>query len=214
MTRTSQPAAQLRHGGPRDGGAGSRSASCWLLSPGRCSSTKAKNSDSPTASCRPDATLTRLPAQEGRAEPGAAPPMPWEPAPALGFTSAARAWLPSGERADHETAAVQAVDPASPLSATRRLIAARRPLGIEPEEPADWLETELLVAYRRGDVLAAANLGDAPGALDPGPGKWQVVFDTDNLPSGESGKARLTLRPKQAVLAVRRPSSPEGAHRA
>lgn len=122
-----------------------------------------------------------------------------------------RAWLPSGERADHETAAVQAADPASPLSATRRLIAARRSLGIEPEKPAGWLETELLVAYRRGDVLAAANLGDDPAAFDPGPGNWQVAFDTDYLPSGEPGKGCRALRPE---LAVRRPSSLEGAHRA
>jgi alpha-glucosidase len=162
------------------------------------------------AGCDPDP----LAVAGGLSRAGCRTPMPWEPAPAVGFTPAAQAWLPSGQRAGHETAAVQAADPASPLTATRRLIAAHRALDIGLEEPISWLETGLLVAYRRGHVLAAANLGDAPAALDPGPGNWQIVFDTGNLPSGTSGKGCLTLTPEQAVLAVRRPSSPEGAHHA
>lgn len=150
----------------------------------------------------------------GLSRAGCRTPMPWEPTPALGFTSAAQAWLPFGGRAGHEAVAIQAANAASPLSATRRLIAMRRALGIAADKPVEWLERGLLIAYRRGDVLAAANLGDTAAPLDPGSGNWQVVFDTHAAASGVSGEGCLTLRPEEAVLAVRRPSSPEGAERA
>lgn len=125
----------------------------------------------------------------------------------------AQAWLSFGERTGHETVAVQATDPASPLSATRRPIATRRALSIATGQPVEWLERGLLVAYRRGDMPAAANLGDAAASLDPGSGSWRVVFDTHAVAPAAAGERCLVFRSQEAILAVRRPSSQEGPER-
>lgn len=152
----------------------------------------------------------------GTTRAGCRTPMPWTPEPTLGFTSAATAWIPFGGRTAHETVAVQANDDAAPLAVTRRLIAARRALAIAPGEPVEWLEHSPLLAYRRSDVLAVANLGAEVASIDPGSGTWQVVFDTEDARTTTLTVAAshvLTLGPDQAILATRRPLSPKESGR-
>jgi len=141
---------------------------------------------------------------------GCRTPMPWEPGPALGFTSAAQAWVPFGGRSGSETVTAQRDDPASPLSVTRRLLAARRELALASRGPVDWLTLGPLVAFSRGGVLAAANLGEQAVTLDPGGDSWQACFDTD-APGGVSAEltSPVQLAPLQAILATRK-ASPEG----
>jgi alpha-glucosidase len=135
---------------------------------------------------------------------GCRTPMPWEPGPALGFTSAAQAWMPFGGRSATETVTAQQGDPASPLSVTRRLLAARRELAVAGHGPVDWLELGPLVGFRRGDVLAAANLSEQPVTLDASGESWQACFDT-NAAGRALGEIRgpVQLSPLQAILAVR-----------
>jgi alpha-glucosidase len=126
-------------------------------------------------------------------------PMPWEPVPGLGFTTAERAWLPFGDRPAADTAAVQRDDPASPLSAYRRLLAVRRTLLPLPEDLA-WLTDEgPVLAYRRGGVVVAANTADTPAELDV-PAGLMVRFSTRAAREGSPAGARLALEPAEAVV--------------
>ena len=129
-----------------------------------------------------DADLDRATVQDplARHTPGAfardvvRSPMPWAPGPGLGFTTAERAWMPFGERAAADTAAVQARDPDSPLRRHRALLASRRRhADLRRGDGPHWLELpEPLAAYRRGTALVVANLGPdaASPALPGGPG--------------------------------------------
>jgi alpha-glucosidase len=154
----------------------------------------------------------------GTSRSGCRTPMPWEPGPALGFTSAQQAWLPSGNRPDTDTVAVQLDCAAAPLALTRRLLAARRELAGACGGQVDWLALGPVVAFRHGDVLAAANLGDQALTLDPGDGTWRVRFDTEGpdstaagpVPASDVIAGPVVLAPLQAVLAVRQlaPAAP------
>jgi alpha-glucosidase len=138
-------------------------------------------------------------------------PMPWQPGPGLGFTTAARPWLPEGGRRPADTVAVQRADPASMLHRYRALLAARRRHLPAVEVPVEWLgEDGPLLAYRRGALLVAANCGQAPAALrPPGPGRWALVFATAprHAAAGASGPTQgrqpagpLELQPDHAVI--------------
>lgn len=118
-------------------------------------------------------------------------PMPWEPSATLGFTTADRAWLPFGGRTPADTVAVQAADPDSMLNRHRRLLALRRSL--PADAPVQWLDAPAgIAAYRRGDVVVAANLGERPATLDLD-GDWRLEF------ASRSGDGR-TLAPDEAAI--------------
>jgi alpha-glucosidase len=113
-------------------------------------------------------------------------PMPWAPRPGLGFTSAADAWLPLGDRAAADTVAVQHADPGSPLSAHRTLLHLRRARAGLRRGPLEWLPAPpRALAYRRGDCVVAANLGAEPIELGLPDGGWTVAFATG---AGEPGR--------------------------
>jgi alpha-glucosidase len=106
---------------------------------------------------------------------GCRTPIPWEPGPGLGFTEATTPWLPFGDH-DGQTVAEQRSMPRSLLQRYRELIALRR------DRLADgafaWLADDgPVVAYRRGDLVVAANCGQE--VVDP---SWlrtgTVLFDT------------------------------------
>jgi alpha-glucosidase len=102
--------------------------------------------------------LAHWPQNPGR--DGCRTPFPWQAeAPQLGFSAAARSWLPVD--AAHAALAVdrQLADPASTLHATRRLIALRR---AHPALRLGFLEP--LVAD--GDVLVLRREQDSGGSHD------------------------------------------------
>jgi alpha-glucosidase len=118
-------------------------------------------------------------------------PMPWEPTPGLGFTSAERAWLPFGGRVPADTVAVQDVEAGSMLNRHRELLRLHRSLPWR--EPVRWLDAPAgVTAYRRGDVMVAANLGPRPAPLELG-GGWRTAF------ASRSGDGRI-LAPDEAVV--------------
>ncbi len=95
---------------------------------------------------------------------GCRTPMPWSAdTPGLGFTTG-DPWLPFGEDARALAVDVQEDDPASTLTAYRRLLSARRALLAEglPDD-VQLLETaDDVLAYRRGPLVAVLN-----GATEP-----------------------------------------------
>lgn len=134
---------------------------------------------------REDPLAVRSPAPDTAGRDVARTPMPWAPGPGLGFTTG-EPWLPLGGRGAADTVAVQREDPDSWLHAYRRLLAARRALTATLPGTVEWLEEVAgpLLAYRRGDLLVAANTGDAPATL-PLAGAWTVVFHRDPDRHGE-----------------------------
>ena len=97
--------------------------------------------------------------QKGR--DGSRVPIPWEPSgPSFGF-GAGNAWLPQPDSFGALSAAVQVDDEASMLRLYQAAIAARREhlVGDQSFEAVDMGPD--VVAYRRGDVLVAVNMGEA-----------------------------------------------------
>ena len=96
-------------------------------------------------------------------------PIPWEAdAPAYGFNSTGESWLPQpavfGELARDR----QVSDPDSTLSLYRRLLAARRELGLGAGS-LEWVEAgENVLAFRNGRIEVRANFGSTPVDLPEG----------------------------------------------
>jgi alpha-glucosidase len=132
-------------------------------------------------------------------------PMPWAPEPGLGFTTAARAWLPFGDRSPGDAVAVQLEDPTSWLRRHRDLIAVIRRAPSFRRGELRWIVADgPVVSYRRGEALIAANLGDEHGALELPEGRWRVLFGSragarDPAPEHER---RLSLAPREALILI------------
>ena len=138
-----------------------------------------------------------------RARDNCRTPLPWEPGPGLGFTTAPDAWLPFGDRRPEDTVAVQRDQPGSWLSRWRRLIQARRASDLTHRD-VEWIgEDGEVVAYRRGGTVVAANCGERAGSIELPEGKWSLGFDS--LGDGREAEApafdgELELAPLQAVI--------------
>jgi alpha-glucosidase len=114
---------------------------------------------------------------------GCRTPMPWTPGKNFGFSSADRTWLPDGGRTEADTAAAQVDDPDSWFARYRALIETRKN---EPSLRAvdfEWIDglSDDLVAFRRGNIVVAANLGSAHHPLAGISG--DVLFASDQSPS-------------------------------
>ncbi|MBA2576816.1 MAG: DUF3459 domain-containing protein [Euzebyaceae bacterium] len=128
-------------------------------------------------------------------------PMPWTPGPGLGFTTAARAWLPFGNRVESDTVAVQRADESSTIHRYRRLVGLRRETADLHTEPVEWLTDEgPLIAYRRGGTIVAANCGAQAVALELPEGTWTIVFDTTAATESADAGRTLELAGHQAVV--------------
>jgi alpha-glucosidase len=130
-----------------------------------------------------------------RARDVARTPIPWAPGPHMGFTTGDRAWLPLGRRTDGDTVAVQDRDPGSVLNRYRSLLALHRELRPLPDD-FEWLDAgEQVLAFRRGGVVVAANLRDAPAVV-------HLEGETRFSSVGGTGANRL-LAPHEAVVLSR-----------
>ncbi|MGI8778620.1 MAG: alpha-amylase family glycosyl hydrolase [Solirubrobacteraceae bacterium] len=111
---------------------------------------------------------------------GARTPIPWRTGHGWGFTTAPRPWLPYGQHTERDTVAWQREHPDSWLHRHRRLLEVRRQLRRDGAHGVpQWLAGhEDLVAYRRDDVLVAANLGSEPATVPPAYSAWQVRFSS------------------------------------
>jgi alpha-glucosidase len=96
-----------------------------------------------------------------RGRDGCRVPLPWEPGPGLGFTTAATTWLPQPPYFAEYAASAQRDDPASTLALYRTALALRRRLGLGlPGPGVRWTEDAAagVLAFHRGDVSVLANL--------------------------------------------------------
>jgi alpha-glucosidase len=132
-------------------------------------------------------------------------PMPWEPGPGLGFTTAQDPWLPFGDHDPARTVTAQQADPTSHLHRFRRLTRLRRSMmDLHTSEPAHWLARGgPLFSYRRGRALVAANCGDTPVTLHPPQGPWKVVFDTHRVLEERTLEKAIGLTEAQAVILLK-----------
>jgi alpha-glucosidase len=120
-------------------------------------------------------------------------PMPWRPGPGLGFTTGTP-WLPDGGRTPADTVELQRADPKSWLHRYRTLIHLVRELPALRGGPVEWLETpDKVVAYRRGNVVVAANLDQEPVDLALPTGHWDLRLSTLDSPG-------TRLAPSEAVI--------------
>lgn len=106
-------------------------------------------------------------------------PMPWDSSagPGLGFTTAARPWLPFGDRTPADTVAFQRTDDRSILHRYRKLIRVRRSL-LHGPDLVEWLtEAGPIIAYRRGRAVVAANCAADPERLAL-PGRFEIRFSS------------------------------------
>jgi alpha-glucosidase len=109
-------------------------------------------------------------------------PLPWTAAgTSFGFGGAAP-WLPQPAGWGRFSVAAQDGDPGSVLSLYRAMLALRRAEpGLRGESFA-WLPTaDEVLAFRRGDVLCAVNLGADPVAL---PAHTEVLLTSGDLTAG------------------------------
>jgi alpha-glucosidase len=113
-------------------------------------------------------------------------PMPWAPGPALGFTTAASAWMPLGDRTGADTVETQERSATSPLALYRALLGVRRRFeDLRRGEGPHWLDLpEPLAGYRRGDCAVIANLGPEPATPALPPGDWRMEFSTSGVFDG------------------------------
>ncbi len=118
---------------------------------------------------------------------GARTPMPWEPGSQFGFTTGGETWLPFGGRTAVDTVEVQRTDETSMLNEYRRLLAVRRTIPEIAGEGFEWLELGPdCVAFARGNIVFAANVGMGAPPLPPGDVLYRsdgsgdpAVFDVD-----------------------------------
>ncbi len=149
-----------------------------------------------------DPIAVRNPGATGR--DGARTPIPWAPGPGYGFTTG-EPWLGFGaNRHDGLTMLAQDADPGSHLNAVRRLLACRRGLtGLHAAATVQWLDTTPgVVAFRRGDVLAACNAGDRSAVVTL-PADGELVHATGGDTRVEDRELHL---PADVTAYVRLPS--------
>ncbi|HEY7075912.1 MAG TPA: alpha-amylase family glycosyl hydrolase [Solirubrobacteraceae bacterium] len=132
--------------------------------------------------------VPRDPWDGGRRDPCRSP-MPWDDSPNAGFTKA-KPWLPIGPGNAKRNVAAQQQDPASLLALVRRALQVRRQFADAGYRTVK-AEGDLL-AYRRGDVLVALNLGAGEVAVRA---DGEVVVGSGELVGGE-----LRLGPHQGAV--------------
>jgi alpha-glucosidase len=128
---------------------------------------------------------------------GARTPMPWSRvAPGYGFTTGDDAWMPFDDQAATRNVEVQAADPASMLSAYKRLITARRQIRRRVTGRASWPESAapLVVVDQPlddgGTFVVACNTADEPLILAL-PRDGEVLFRTDEAAAARGNEVHV-----------------------
>ncbi len=128
---------------------------------------------------------------------GARTPMPWASGPSFEFSTNPDPWLPDGGRDTCDTVGHQRGRAASWLERYRALIAVRAATGAEREGDAEVVDlgTDDVIAFRRGRLMAVANLAERPMTVAL---RGEVLYNThDTIEWAADG---LVVREAQAVL--------------
>lgn len=140
-----------------------------------------------------DPVATRNQGSKGR--DGTRTVMPWDDSHANGFTTAAQPWLHAHDRPAHQTVKAQREDPTAPIHRYRRLLAVRKARSDFWTKDLEWLpvETATARAVRRGNVVVAVNLGEAPATVELPGGRWSVVFASRDGIEFEQGEGTIEI---------------------
>ncbi len=130
---------------------------------------------------------------------GCRTPMPWEPGPMFGFTTAERSWLPAGGRTDDDTVLVQRATVGSWFERYRALIQVRMERPELRSGAIEWIDKYPpdVVVFRRGSVVVFVNAGAEAVSIQE---RGEVLFDSFWQLTGTTN--RLKLAPNQAVVMV------------
>jgi alpha-glucosidase len=133
-------------------------------------------------------------------------PMQWDATANAGFTTG-KPWLPLSPDYETRNVAVEAKDPASPLSLYRNLIRLRQEHSALSSGGFRLVETEGdVLAYERfdenGRLAIFLNLGRSDWAADLPESlrRYRVLLSTDPNRRGEDAGSRLVLRATEGVL--------------
>lgn len=145
-----------------------------------------------------------------RGRDGCRVPLPWEAdTTGFGFGSGGSGgsgtpWLPQPEDWGRFAVDAEAADPASPLNEYRRMIAARRELGL-PTGTLTWVDAhEDLVVARNGAVVIALNTGVTPLRI-PVSGRIVLLSGTPEVPAGPAAavaRGEFDLEPNHSAWIV------------
>lgn len=130
-------------------------------------------------------------------------PMPWEPGPHGGFTTASEAWLRSAPRGPEETVALQREDPASPLHTYRRFLAVRKRISEFRQGPLRWLDADPgVVAFSYRGLAVIANLVDHATEVSVA-SDWETVFDSTGTEM-QNGTGTVKVPPRSTWVLILR----------
>ncbi len=133
-------------------------------------------------------------------------PMPWGPGPNLGFSTAARTWLPIGHGVEWSVASEMA-DPRSHLNRVRELLRVRCAITDLATMPTRWHDCPGdLVGFSRGDHIFVLNVGDTVASWQPG-GRWDCVYRSVGFET-DSSMSEISLVPAEAVILARSAPGP------
>ncbi len=146
---------------------------------------------------RPDERADQVGPDVSASRDGCRTPIPWEPGPMFGFTTAATSWLPHGGRTDDDTVLVQSEIDGSWLARYKALIGLRKDRGELRFEAVEWLseDTPHVVSFRRGSVVVLVNAGSEAVSLGHA---GEMLFDSFWQLTGSVD--RVELHPNQAVV--------------
>jgi alpha-glucosidase len=129
---------------------------------------------------------------------GSRTPMPWEPGPGFGFSSATRTWLPLGGRHDSDTAHVQRTDKTSWFHRFRALVELRKSHPELWEAGVEWVDSGVgLVSFRRGEIYVSANAGNHAVEL----GVEGVTLFSTLSRTGNASTSTL-IEPREAIVVL------------
>jgi alpha-glucosidase len=133
-------------------------------------------------------------------------PMAWSAEPGVGFTTG-RPWLRIGEDAGRRNVEAELADPASVLSAYRRLLAARRAIPALRRGSYETLEGGVpdVFAWRRvagpSRAVVAVNFAGADREITiPLPSEPRQIVGTHLEPAAPTADGRLRLRAFEGVI--------------
>ncbi len=125
-------------------------------------------------------------------------PIPWEPGPNLGFSTAASTWLPVAH-GESDSVAAQRSNPSAHLHQMKALLDLRKRLP-DLSNNVEWLDTPHdIVAFQRDNHVFALNTGDETITWEMG-GSWTILHRT----SGETNADHTTLSLSEGEALVAR----------
>jgi alpha-glucosidase len=128
---------------------------------------------------------------------GARSPIPWANAPEMGFTTGIP-WIPLGGRSYEDTVEYQKETSSSSLANYRQLLMVRKQY-LDPTSDLRWVASRgsEVIAFRRGQVICALNVGESGSEIMVPEGDWELMFQVGEI---KKNSELLTFGANSAVV--------------